>query len=160
MFWPQFASAVPHWCLSNHWSFTSSSVCSWPEILPSVPKGLCTAACCCITAEGRYWGWLGNAGKRGLLGCSLHISHFNGFRCLSVSFSFHLLFPQVHDTLVLQFTQSLWTDEHLMRILSEYIFCMPGADQGLNQCADVLMNALITHCLCSKNRRSLVYSFL
>lgn len=79
-------------------------------------------------------GWLGNAGKRELAGCSLHISHFNRFRCLSVSFSFHLLYPQVHYTLVLQFTHSLWTDEDLMGILSKYISSAmqkPDAEQGL-----------------------------
>ena len=57
MFWPQLASAVAHWI--SHGTFTKSSVCTLPEILHSIPKGLRTVECHCITAEGRRWDWLG-----------------------------------------------------------------------------------------------------
>lgn len=133
MFWPQFASAVPHWSLTVITDLSPGALCGHClRFHPLYLKGFVElSAAASLQKAGTGAGCLGNAGKRALGGCSLHISHFNRFRCLSVSFYFHLLYPQVHDTLVLQFTQSLWTDEHLMGILSEYIFCMPGAGQGL-----------------------------
>lgn len=77
-------------------------------------------------------GWVmqGRGNWRDVLSTSLILTGSD----VSVSFSFHLLYPQVHYTLVLQFTQSLWTDEDLMGILSKYISSAmqkPDAEQGL-----------------------------
>lgn len=132
MFWPQLASAVPHWSLTVITDLSPGALCRrCLRFHPLYLKGFVQlSAAASLQKAGTGAGWLGNAGKRGLAGSSLHISHFKRFRCLSVSFYFHLLYPQVHDTLVLQFTQSLWTDEHLMGILSKYnllhAWCRPG----------------------------------
>lgn len=64
MFWPHLASVVVG---------LSPKTCTLPEILPSVPKGLCTAK---RTAEAGCAGWVGGSCREevGLAGRSLHIS--------------------------------------------------------------------------------------